>query len=612
MRRLFSQTRDVEHRKAAGLPPVDEMKRFRILVCCMFCSICTSIIYAFDLFTTDFSDRFHLSAGDQSTISTVGLVFCYFTLPYGFLFDYAGPFPLLVLSALTGGFGALFLGLTFDGEISGNVVNISVFYALLNTCSGLADTAAIVTLAETFPRNRGPVIALAKVMTSLGSSVLASLSVNIFNNISAFIYFLMVFSVVVSSVAAFVMVLPPYFINGWRRRGKTDEQLAVLTALQPAYHHKFVPVRRLALGYVIAGALLVFFTVVSPVVSYTEVSHKSSIAIGIITIALVLCFFSMILPIQWLGGMDERSDDANGDFSAGEIDLKQLGASGDEVSNTVGNTTTTTQPDNELTFLGDEMTGVRVDDVDPELPQDPRYGGTVWDNLKKPDIWFLLITFVCQSGLGVIVMYNASTISVAITGEERSQGTSALYTAFLGVGSSLGRIGMGMFEAYVQHQPPDNRRFLVTLALPLSPLIAVIAGILLLTLPGKLILLPYILVYFEEGVFAAVSALIFPCLYEGNHGVYYNIGFLTTVVSVIGFNRLLFGLTVDSKHDSLGFGPNEECNVAECVRLPIIVATAVAAVATLLSFIVHIRYSRFVKRERSKGALSAGASVSFD
>ncbi|ORC85177.1 uncharacterized protein TM35_000371500 [Trypanosoma theileri] len=600
-----SQTAMVQRRKAAGLPPVDEMKRFRILVCCMFCSICTSTVYAFDLFTTDFSDRFHLSAGDQSTISTVGLVFCYFTLPFGFLYDYAGPFPLFIICIFTGGFGALFLGLTFDGVIPGNVVNISVFYALLNTCSGLIDIAYIVTLAETFPRNRGPVIALAKVMTGLGSSVLASLSVNIFNNISAFIYFLMAFSVVVSFVAAFVVVLPPYFINGWRRRGKTDEQLAVLTALKPAYHHKFVPVRRLALGYVIVVALLVFFTVESPVVGYTKVSRGSSIAIGIITIVLVLCFFSMMLPIQWLGGMDERSNDGNGDVSTGEVDMKQVGTGGGEVSNTVGNTTATNLPDNELTSLADEMAGVGVDDVDLELPQDPRYGGTVWDNLKKPDIWFLLITLVCQGGLGVIVMYNASTISVAITGEKRSQGTSALYTAFLGVGSSLGRIGMGMFEAYVQHQPPDNRRFLVTMALPLSPLIIVIAGILLLTLPGKLILLPYILVYFEGGLAAAVIALIFPCLYEGNHCVYYNIGFLTTVVSVIGFNRLLFGLTVDSKHDSLGFGPNEECNVAECVRLPIIVATSVAAVGFLLSVIVHLRYSRFVKRERSKGALSA-------
>ncbi|KEG12900.1 hypothetical protein DQ04_01341020 [Trypanosoma grayi] len=603
---IFSQTAAVERRKALGLPPVDEMQRFRLLVCCMFCSICTSLVYAFDLFTTDFANRFHLSVGDQSTISTVGLVFCYFTLPYGFLYDYAGPFPLIVVCFFTGGLGALLLALTFDGVIEGNVLNLSIFYALLNTCSGLIDVAYIVTLAETFPRNRGPVIALAKVMTSLGSSVLSSLSVNIFNeNIAGFIYFIMALAIVVCAVASFMIVLPPYFINGWRRRGKTPEQIAALEALKPAYYRKFVPVRRLGVGYAVVGVLLVFFTVETPVVSYTEVSRGWSIALGVITIALVLCFFFMMLPLRWLGGVDDDDSDNSFDreFMEG-TDMRQMGCKGCEDLGAMGSVMPASAPDNDLVALGDE--GAWDADADIESLQDPRYGGSLSDNLKRPDIYLLFVTFVCQSALGVIVMYNASTISVAVAGHERSLQTSALYTAFLGVGSSLGRIGMGMFEAFVQQQAPDNRRYLVTLALPVSPFLAFVAGILLLTLPGEIILLPYIIVYFEEGVFAAMCALIFPCLYEGNHGVYYNIGFLTSVVSVIGFNRFLFGFTVDAKHDSLGFGPDEECTVPECVRLPIIVATCVAAVATVFSVIVHIRYSRFVRRIREGRATGSG------
>ncbi|RNE95939.1 uncharacterized protein Tco025E_10181 [Trypanosoma conorhini] len=71
MRFWQSQTREVERRKAAGLPAVDEMRRFRMLVCCLFCSICTSLVYAFDLFTTQFVERFHLGVGDQAAISAV-------------------------------------------------------------------------------------------------------------------------------------------------------------------------------------------------------------------------------------------------------------------------------------------------------------------------------------------------------------------------------------------------------------------------------------------------------------------------------------------------------------------------------------------------------------
>ncbi|RNE98021.1 uncharacterized protein Tco025E_09324 [Trypanosoma conorhini] len=582
MRFWRGQTREVERRRAAGLPAVDEMQRFRLLVCCLFCSICTSLVYAFDLFTTQFVERFHLSVGDQSTISTVGLAFCYFTLPYGFLFDYAGPFPLILICLVTGGLGALLLGLTFDGFIPGSVTNISVFYAMMNTCAGLLDVAYVVTLAEAFPRNLGPVLALAKVLAGLGSSVLASVSVNLFgDNISGFIYAIMAYSVVVCGVAAFVVVLPPYFVNGWRRRGKSVEQLAAMRALEPAYRRKFVPVRRLGVGYAVVALLLVFFTVQAPVVSYTKVSRGASVALGVVTIALVLCFFLMLLPVRWLGGMDSDAEEEPVRLDSAEEGA--LAGRGNKAS-----------PDPADTPDG----AASVSDVDSGIPQDPRYGGSVWDNLKRADIWLIFIAFICHSAMGVIVVYNASTISVALTGHKRSQQTSALYTAFLGVSSSVGRMAMGMFEAFVQHQPPDNRRFLVTLALPLAPLLAAVAGLLFLTIPGEAILLPYIIVYFQQGLFTAVAAVIFPSLFASDHGVYYNVGFLTSVLSVIGFNRFLFGYVVDAKHASLGFGPEEECTVAECVRLPLIVATCVAAVGAAFAFLVHIRYSRFVREVR--------------
>ncbi|ESL05311.1 hypothetical protein TRSC58_07046 [Trypanosoma rangeli SC58] len=579
-----SQTRTVERRRAAGLPVVDEMQRFRLLVCCMFCSICTSLIYVFDLFTTQFVARFNLSVGDQSTISTVGLVFCYFTLPYGVLYDYAGPFPLIIICLITGGLGSLLLGLAFDGYVPGTVTNFSVFYALMNTCAGLIDVAYIVTLAEVFPRNLGPVVALAKILTGLGSSVLASISVNLFgDNISGFIYTIMAFSVVVCGVAAFVVVLPPYFINGWRRRGKSAEQLAAMVALEPAYRHKFVPVRRLGVGYVVVVLLLVFFTVQSPVVSYTKVSRGVSVALGIITIALVLCFFLMLLPIRWLGGMDDNTGEEPVRANDAEDEEEEEDDCGKGVDPATTNPTLPNAPEKERAALPDGATSEPGGDL--EAPQDFRYGGTVWDNLKQPDIWLIFIVFVFQSTMGVIVIYNASTISVALTGHKRSQQTSALYTAFLGVSSTIGRTAMGMFEAFVQHQPPNNRRYLVTLALPLSPLLAAIAGVLLLTMPGESILFPYIIVYFEEGVFAAVGAVIFPSMFANDHAVYYNVGCMTTVFSVVGFNRFLFGYVVDAKHASLGFGPKEECSVPECVRIPIIVAACVGVVGALLSLI---------------------------
>lgn len=94
-------------------------------------------------------------------------------------------------------------------------------------------------------------------------------------------------------------------------------------------------------------------------------------------------------------------------------------------------------------------------------------------------------------------MFNASTVYVAMTGQGRSPGLSALYTALLGVGSATGRLFMGLFEAFIQSQPANNRRYVITIILPVFPAIAAVAGILILVLPGKMLLLPYILVYLE-------------------------------------------------------------------------------------------------------------------
>lgn len=233
-----------------------------------------------------------------------------------------------------------------------------------------------------------------------------------------------------------------------------------------------------------------------------------------------------------------------------------------------------------------------------EGPQDPRYGGSIWEILLRPDIWLLLVAFVCQGALGTIVVYNGSTIYVARTGRPRTAQAGSLYTAFLGVGSAVGRIGMGLFEAYVQHQSPDKRKVLVTIALPVAPIIATIAGVLILVLPGDALLLPYILTYLEEGIFNGVRALIFPCIFAKHHGILYNMSFCTNVIGVICFNRFLFGLTVDNEREKMGHTVAQGCTARICVQTPIIVVTCTAAFAAVLATIVHVRYARFVARCR--------------
>ncbi|KAL7695901.1 Nodulin-like/Major Facilitator Superfamily [Lotmaria passim] len=617
----FSQTKHVADRVARGLHVIDEVKRFRALSCALFCSICVSLVFAFDLFSDEFQKRYSLSDGDLSTISTVGVVFCYFVVPYGILYDYMGPLPLLVIAGVTGLVGCLGLGLVFDGKIKGTTATISVFYAFMNTCSGLFDAASVVTIVELFPRNRGPVIGLVKVMTGLGSSVFSTISRSFFSkNISGFIYFIMALTVAVAIVSIFLVTLPPYFINGWRKRGKTEEELAALASLKAIYAKKFVPIRRIACGYVIVACLVIFFTITAPVLAYTNVSKAGKCVVGAITVVLCMSFWVMSLPIRSLGGVDEAAqycdsfdgaepfdDTVTREIDGGKAPLEVSGEVLDDSREALNDSREALNDSREVLDDGGKAPLEVSGEADaPEVekavieegPQDPRYGGTIWQTLSRPDVWLLLIAFVCQGSLGTIVTYNGSTIYVARTGRARSAGLGSLYTAFIGVGSAVGRVAMGLFEAYVQQQDPEKRKVLVTISLPVAPIVATVAGILILVLPGDALLFPYILVYFEEGVFNGVRALIFPCIFASHHGILYNMSFCTNVIGVICFNRFLFGLTVDSEREKMGHTVAQGCTTRACVQTPIIVVTCMAAFAAVLASIVHIRYSRFVNKCR--------------
>lgn len=206
--------------------------------------------------------------------------------------------------------------------------------------------------------------------------------------------------------------------------------------------------------------------------------------------------------------------------------------------------------------------------------------------------------FVFQGALGFIVMFNASTVYVAMTGQDRSPGLSALYTALLGVGSATGRLLMGLFEAFIQSQSTNNKRYVITMILPVFPAIAAVAGILILVLPGKMLFLPYILVYLEEGMSNGIRALIYPSLFSHNISIYYNMSFMTAVIGVVCFNRLLFGEYVDYQRSKLGYVNTGDCKSPECIRVPIIVVTCLAFLSVLAGIAVHIRYSRFVQRQR--------------
>ncbi|KPI82651.1 hypothetical protein ABL78_8337 [Leptomonas seymouri] len=410
-------------------------------------------------------------------------------------------------------------------------------------------------------------------------------------------------------------------MNWWRLRHKSPGEVAELEATRALYHHKCVPARRIIVAYAVVLAMLLFFTIEAPVVAYARnISRGSEICIGVISVVLVFCFFVMALPLRCLGGVDEPAPseeearaitqlyEVRREPSSTEREAEEEATMDKPVVNVPEAAAVGYSPTNLEPVAAEE--GETEARKDLQVHQDPRYqGDSVMEYFKLPDLWFILLQMLCVMPIGVMVLYNGSTVSIAKTGKARSVETSALYTAFLGLGNSVGRMAFGLFEAYVQHQRGRGGKLLVTLAMFVGPIVATVGGVLLLVLPGKVILFPFILIYIVCGFSFGFQAIIFSCLFESFHSTLYSMSYMVVVISVICFNRLLLAMYVDMQHKRLGLDASQECNQEVCIRVPFIISTCLAAVGLIFSALVHVRYTRFVARVRKQREEKAAESA---
>uniref|UniRef100_A0A0A9WGX5 Monocarboxylate transporter 2 n=1 Tax=Lygus hesperus TaxID=30085 RepID=A0A0A9WGX5_LYGHE len=190
-----------------------------MLVCGMFCSIVIGSLYAFSLITHTLSDVYKFSQNDITTISTVGIVVGYLTFPFGILYDYYGPKPILLIGVICICFGTLLFAFTFDNTIGHSVGGLAIINAIFNLGTALFDMGTVITVLSWFPLDRGFVVGCLKTMTGLGSSFLSTLYGAYFNNNNTtYMYFLLAISASIGVVAMFISYLPPYHMTGHREK----------------------------------------------------------------------------------------------------------------------------------------------------------------------------------------------------------------------------------------------------------------------------------------------------------------------------------------------------------------------------------------------------------
>ncbi|EKG06058.1 hypothetical protein TCSYLVIO_002861 [Trypanosoma cruzi] len=566
-----------------NLEPLSEAKRFSIVSVAVFGSIAASFAHFFNLFSGELEKKYHLTQRDLSTVGTVGTVFCYFTLPYGFIYDHFGPVPLFCIAAVFFPLGSLLMALSFNGYIYGTVVRISVFNAILNIGTIMFDIAIQMTMLSIFPSSRGAIVAVAKTFNGLGSPIVGTIQLAFFNgHPDRFFYFLMVLVVVIAVGCMFVIRLPHYHLTGYQQSHLSEEEKKKRLATRGQYLRQKTPIPRFAIAIFFEIILIVYLPLEGALVSYLKLGQRYRLAFALTTIVLV-CVPPIITPLplrildrEWWSNWRRRRCQHDKEMAKSNANNPNERA---EPFKTLMENGSTSE---------DARVGVETD-VDYIAPQ---YQTTFLQSLCTPRLWGVLWTLFATVGAETVLMLNASYIFAALSGEPVSPSLRILLTVLDGVGSAVGRLLMSAFEVWSQKKKPEER-IPMTAALFVPSFIMVVVLVLILTVPKVALPLPYVLGSLANGLRAGVIVLMIRTIYAKDVAKHYNFCFLSTVFSTILLNRFAYGEWYTREAEKVG---TLVCLKRRCVLMPLLLMLGINCTSFISSVYVHISYLRFSRR----------------
>ncbi|CBZ24523.1 hypothetical protein, conserved in leishmania [Leishmania mexicana MHOM/GT/2001/U1103] len=515
--------------------------------------ICASTSYAFNLFSGSLRDKYNFDSRQMSTINTVGMVFAYFLLPYGTIYDYLGPLPVYILACVLASLGLLLMGLTFHDVIGGSVVRFCVFNALLSLGSQLFDLATVVTMLSIFPTRRGWVVALLKTLMGLGTAIIGSMRTGFFLNTPANYFYFLVGMVLVTGLCCIaVMRLPSYHLTGYQESRLSDEQKIARGARVAAYLTQEPPMWRFYLSIAVVLVLVVYLPMTSALAAFTKVAKTQHglLAFAIVAVIITSCFLLMLVPCPWLDRLTTKGSKTD-----------------------------------ELAESGEVLT-----DIDYIAPQ---YQTTFLQSCCTASLWCILWTMFCGVGAEFVIIFNASPIFSALTETPKLDTTvAALLTVLNGAGSALGRLAMSVFEHYTQKRKAEER-MPITVAFFVPTTLIIVSMALFLVLPGRSLLIAFALASLGNGFCASVTILVLRTMYAKDPAKHYNFGFNALWIAAVLLNRLLYGEWIASRADRQG---QKVCVGRECVMMPLLVMIGMNLTALLSDVYLHISYSRFSRK----------------
>ncbi|KAK7199601.1 Nodulin-like protein [Novymonas esmeraldas] len=594
---------------------VSEISRFLMLVGGLGASVCISTFYGFNILSNNMVELFNFSSADLTTITTVGVVVGYATFPGGVLLDYAGPLPVLVGATVLNVVGVVLYGLAFEGVIHGSVLKFSVFSAIMTLGCASFDTGSLMPILGNFPLTRGPVVAIMKTFAGLGASILAIINYSFFRTAySHYMYFMAALVVFMGTLACVFIRFPPYHILD-REKTRVPERLQVRRRLtERAYLTQHPPMRRFYVGFAIIVSLVVYLTVQSFCVAYANPSDSARMGNTIVIIVFVFAFGLMAAPLPILGGMEEEPST---DFPEHPPARAEEGTEAQNSSPTNEAAECAAKPSVADVGLGGNSLEEEIVLEDENLAlmalsdQDPQYQTTFLESIRRPDIWLCWWNTLATWGCGIVMSFNSAQIYRALADDVYETKTNTMYSAIISVASALGRMSMGIFELFLSRQPSETRP-VITAVYPVSSICMVLGLIFLLALPlkSKAIVIGFFLDSFGNGFSWASTALTMRTLFAKDIGKHYNFMYVGAFIAVIALNRFGYGEMYNrqakrNREADLAAGRKSiypRCAGKKCVEYSLVMLLCVNATAILGSVLCHLRYRRFVLKQRAEKA----------
>ncbi|RNF21708.1 uncharacterized protein Tco025E_03489, partial [Trypanosoma conorhini] len=375
----------------------------------------------------------------------------------------------------------------------------------------------------------------------------------------------------------------------WRKSRLSSEEIAEREKTLELYMAQRAPSRRLKIGFALVIGMLIFSTVQSIATAYVKTSHAGYLAISIVALLLMASFTAMAMPFRFLGRYTPvRATHMEGIGEAATEPLPQR--LGEDAS------------------AGPEAEGNGHPPKQPPIPA-PQYQGSFWAHLLSIDLWAMWLACFGMWGTGTVMQMNAAQIYRSKNNGGFDTRTLTLYVAIMSVGSAVGRISTGCLDMKLAAwNRAGKSQMLTTIALPIGPLLMVLAYLFFAVLPSGALILPFLLGAIGNGVGWGVGALAMRMMYAEDIGKHYNFCFSSGAVSTVVLNRFMFGEMYDAEGRKRGEFPS--CNAPSCVQKQMFILIAVNVVATFAAVAVHWRFSRFTqsKLEEQRAAAEAEAN----